>query len=135
MKQFIEIPTTTLNALKNLLFSEKGTDLSAIINDLSVTKNDDLTAIHVALAYKGIYPDIDKAPRFCRDYNNRYYRYDFVKHSLILGVIKAVRTEISYTNNEKKEISKDEITIGLKQWYEYVTDEQKILDEIVARRK
>lgn len=37
-KGFVEVPATTLNALKNMLFSADGVDLSAIVNDLAASE-------------------------------------------------------------------------------------------------
>lgn len=83
---FVTIPRQTLNTLKSLLFSENGTDLSKIIDDLSFGKNDDLTAINVALTFKGLKPQIDASAR--KDYNGN--QLVFVNYSLINDAVLAM---------------------------------------------
>jgi F420-0:gamma-glutamyl ligase len=83
---FVTIPRQTLNTLKSLLFSENGTDLSKIIDDLSFGKNDDLTAINVALTFKGLKPQIDPSAR--KDYNGS--QLVFINYSLINDAVLAM---------------------------------------------
>lgn len=87
----VSIPSATLNALKNLLFSsETGTDLSAIVDDLTRDPKDrDLTAINIALAFKGVQVDVDKTTKYEYCWKNKISKYEFYGHSLILGLIKA----------------------------------------------
>lgn len=85
---FVQIPTQTLNALKNMLFHNNGANLTNIINDLTPCEElRDLTAIHVALAHKGVPIDIDKAPRYEHHYGNIITKHEYVGYSLILGVV------------------------------------------------
>lgn len=88
---FVQIPTQTLNALKNMLFANNGgVNLTNIINDLTLNneRNLDLTAIHVALVHKGVQVDIDKATRYEHGGGNTIIKHEYVGHSLILGVVK-----------------------------------------------
>lgn len=99
---FVKIPLMTLKALKSLLFCKEGTvDLSSIINDLSINKEDkDVVAINVGLVYNEIQPEIDKTTRYKKDYR-RVYRYEFVDLSLILGTIKVKVSSICYNETTK----------------------------------
>lgn len=87
----VQIPIQTLNALKNMLFSnEGGVDFSNLINDLTPTEEHrDLTAIHIALVHKGVQIDICKAARYVHDWHNRVTKYEYISYSLILGIIRA----------------------------------------------
>lgn len=94
-KGFVEIPTTTLNALKNMLFSqnEDGVDLSNIINDLTPSaETKDLTAINIALTYKGVRVNIDERPHYAHEWKRKFIRFDYTGYSLILGVVKVHKT-------------------------------------------
>ena len=80
----VRISAAMLNCLKQVLFSQtNGVDLSPIVEDLG---GDDMTAIAVALAYKGIKPEIDDAPRFDQ-YCNHYDQYEFVSYSIIKNMV------------------------------------------------
>lgn len=138
-KGFVEMPTTTLNALKNMLFSnEGGVDLSAIVNDLTANEEHrDLTAINVALAYKGVRVQIDERPHYSYDWKNRYNRYDYVGYSLILGIIKVKRTLIEVAENgEEKIIFNSEVEcLDFDQWAEMTTNFEDIRQKIAERTK
>ena len=131
-KGFVEVPATTLNALKNMLFSaDNGVDLSAIINDIATEDNKDLTAINVALTYKGVRVDIDERPHYHYDWRNRFWRYDYVGYSLILGVVKAysILCEVDAEGN----IKEGEPTMGtytFAQWNDFPTDIATIFEKI-----
>ena len=80
MKQngMVEISAMTLNALKQLLFSEDGVNLTNIVKDLAAGgKNEDLSAINVGLTFKGIKPEMDMSPRWggFNDYWRQYIAY------------------------------------------------------------
>ena len=134
--QMINIPATTLNALKQMLFnSENGTDLTNIINDLG---GDDLTAIHVGLCHKGIKPEICQKSRYSRDYSDYFYRYDFVGFSMILNQVRAKRTRLQLTeNNDAKVISKvtEDCVFDIQRWEEMSTEADEIINEINNRKK
>lgn len=101
MKNTIELPIGTVKALKKMLFnSEKGVDLSGIIADVAKPENEDLTAINVALVYKGITPDIDTKPRFAQWGKESCAKYTFVKYSLILGVVYCSETECKIADGQ-----------------------------------
>lgn len=140
-KGFVEVPATTLNALKNMLFTqnENGVDLSNIINDINPSaESRDLTAINVALAYKGVRVQIDERPHYSYDWKNRYNRYDYIGHSLILGIVKVRRTllELAEDGTEKVFSTYENIECyGFDQWAEFDTDLTAIYEQIAERTK
>lgn len=129
---FVQVPTPTMNAIKNMIFSaDNGVDLSTIINDIATADNKDLTAINIALAYKGVKVDIDERPRYNFDWRNRFWRYDYTGYSLILGVVKVYSTlcEVDAEGN----IKEGEPTMGtytLEQWNNFTTDIATIFEKI-----
>ena len=141
-KGFVEIPQLTLKALKGLLFTEnEGIDLSSVINDLTPNEEmKDLTAINVALTYKGMKPEIDTSTRFSSDYRN-VKCYEFISYSLILGVVncKVIRERLPYDNNKlftKEDFKSDDKsfeTIGMETWLEMSTNKDSIQKEILDR--
>lgn len=137
-KGLVEIPATTLSALKNMLFSaDNGIDLATIINDVTVDcAYKDLTAINVALAYKGVKVDIDECPRYQYEWRNRFYRYDYTGYSLILGCIKAYCTlcEMDAEGNIK-EGETTTSTLNIAQWDELTTEIEEIKTKIAERTK
>jgi hypothetical protein len=138
-KGFVEVPTTTLNALKNMLFSAEGVDLSAIVNDLAASDDQkDLMAINVALTYKGVQIDIDKRTHYEYDWKNRYNRFEYVGYSLILGIVKVQRTlvEVAENGEEKVVSTYDNIECyGFDQWEALDTDLSAIYAKIAERTK
>lgn len=105
----VEISAMTLNALKQLLFSEDGVDLTNIVKDLAAGgKNEDLSAINVGLSFKGIKPEMDMSPRWgnFNEYWRQYYAYTPVGYSLILDRVTYKKCEIS------RDKEKDEWTSG-----------------------
>lgn len=138
-KGFVEVPATTLNALKNMLFTDNGVDLSPIINDLVADyASKDLTAINIALAYKGVKVDIDERPHYSYDWRNRYNRFDYIGYSIILGVVKVKRTLVEVAENgEEKDVSTYEGVecYGFDQWAEFDTDLSAIYAKIAERTK
>ena len=138
-KGFVEVPQTTLNALKNMLFTnnEGSVDLSSIINDLTPNaESRDLTAINVALTYKGVCVDIDERPHYAYDYRNRFCQYDFCGYSLILGVVKCVRTYCELCEDGTIAVLNKESNIQLfDQWAEMTTDFEDIRAKIAKQTK
>lgn len=141
-KGFVEIPKTTLSALKGLLFDKDGEIvLSSIIDDLTPNKEmRDLFAINVALTFKGLKPNIDTKTRFNSEY--RVVRsYEFVSYSLILGVVncKVVCEKLPYDNNKlftKEDFKSDGEsfeTIGIDTWLELSTDKDSVQKGILER--
>ena len=105
----VEISAMTLNALKQLLFSEDGVNLTNIVKDLAAGgKNEDLSAINVGLTFKGIKPEMDMSPRWggFNDYWRQYIAYTPVGYSLILDRVTYKKCEIS------RDKEKDEWTSG-----------------------
>lgn len=107
MKQngMVEISAMTLNALKQLLFSEDGVNLTSIVEDLVAGgKNKDLSAINVGLTFKGIKPEMDMSPRWgnFNDYWRQYSAYTPVGYSLILDRVTYKKCEIT-RDKEKDE--------------------------------
>lgn len=119
MATMVEIPATTLNALKGLLFnSENGVDLSGIINDLG---GDDLTAINVALAFKKLVPEIDRKLRYSLSYiKDSYTVYEYQNFSLIRGTVDVIKQTI-YFDNRREPYSVQE-TLPIAKWYEFSTE-------------
>ena len=105
----VEISAMTLNALKQLLFSEDGVNLTGIVEDLAAGgKNKDLSAINVGLTFKGIKPEMDMSPRWgnFNEYWRQYSAYTPVGYSLILDRVTYKKCEIS------RDKEKDEWTSG-----------------------
>lgn len=139
-KGFVEMPIQTLNAVRKMLFSnEGGVDLTAIVNDITASDEyRDLTAINVALAYKGVEIDIDKRPRFEYDWKNRYTRYDYVGYSLILEFVKVRRTVVEVSENgEENVVSTYDHTEckDFTQWAEMEVEKSSVLAKIAERNK
>ena len=134
-KGFVQMPTQTLNALKNMLFTnEGGVDLSNIINDLAADDTHrDLTAIHVALVHKGVNIDIDKATRYEHIYRNKITKHEYVGYSLILGIIKVQSYDchIDETGDLIVDHKRDSMSCyGFDQWAEWTTNCSDLLDKI-----
>ena len=135
----INVPVSTLNAIKNLLFSEKegGVDLSPIVNDLTVgSDNSDLMAINVGLTFKGIKPEIDKSTRYSVDYRE-LVEYKFVSYSMIRDVVTCTRKVIAkWDKNDLCPCSNSKEytdTMSLNSWYDRETDRSIPTAELVER--
>jgi hypothetical protein len=127
----VQIPSTTLNALKGLLFTKtgNGVDLTGIIEDLG---GDDLVAINVALVYNKIVPEIDTTIRWEHHYRNQIYRYEFVHYSLLLDRVTCKRTMVKVLEDGALEDSwSDEVTTSYDSWLCRSTD----LDSVVEKAK
>lgn len=134
-KGMVSVPSMTLNALKGLLFSnENGVDLTNIINDLITDESQrDLTAINVALVHKGIAPEIDTAVRYEHNYGNRFSKFEFVKHSLILGTVTCTRTDCTIGEHGDIEIGRqhsDLAVLDYERWCSLSTDVKDILAQM-----
>jgi hypothetical protein len=129
----VEMPAVTLNAIKSLLFTDKGgIDLSSIINDLG---GSDLTAINVALVYKGAKPQIDTRSRYEWNYGTKYYRYDFVSFSLILNKVECKKVAYNLLESgDAEETGSYDTVIDLQDWLSKTTNAQDIVD-IINKRK
>lgn len=137
----ISVPSTTLNALKGLLFSEKGeVDLSPIVSDLTTADtNPDLMAINVGLTFRGLKPEIDTTRRYSKDYRS-LVQYDFISYSLILDKVTAHRKVISKWDDNKGDLCpyKDDgydVSFSLSEWYGKDTESFPATNEIVKQFK
>lgn len=126
------INAATLNCIKQLLFSqnEEGVDLNPIVQDLG---GNDMTAINVALVFKGVKPEIDTNSRYggYSKYWKSYEKYEFVKYSLILDEVEANVTELTF-NPETGEFTDKELApkfFSLEDWLSLTdTPDQLIAD-------
>ena len=129
----VTISAAMLNCLKQVLFSQtNGVDLSPIVEDLG---GDDKTAIAVALAYKGIKPEIDDAPRFDYYGSNSYVKYECVSYSIIRDCVTVKETCITLdkeTQLWRKETRSYQSTIGLSRWLSLSTSEKDCIDKVRA---
>lgn len=130
-KGFVQIPTQTLNALKNMLFTNEGVDFSNLINDLTPTEEQrDLTAIHIALVHKGVQIDICKANRYVHDWGNRVTKYEYLGHSLILGLVRAKATTCHIDEHGDLVVDKERDGVqcyGFDQWAAMTTNVADLL--------
>ena len=94
-EQTIPVNKSTLSAIKQMLFGKTGTNLTNIINDVTLGDNDDLAAINVALAFQGFKPEVDKTPRFKSGWKS-YSKYEVIKSSLITGLLRVKVTYFKY---------------------------------------
>lgn len=137
-KGFVQVPAITLNALKNMLFTnEGGVDLSAIVNDIATEDTKDITAINVALVYKGVAIDINKETHYVYSWSSQFYSYTFVGFSMILGIVKVQRTLCKFDENgEIVQIEPTrEDTCSLLDWESWTTNIDDIRNEIASRKK
>ena len=126
------ISAATLNCIKQLLFSQngEGVDLNPIVQDLG---GDDMTAINVALVFKGVKPKIDTNSRYggYSTYWKSYEKYEFVKYSLILDKVEVNVTESTF-NPETGTFTDKELApkfFSLKDWLNLAdTSDQLIAD-------
>lgn len=139
MKQngMVEISAMTLNALKQLLFSEDGVNLTGIVEDLAAGgKNKDLSAINVGLTFKGIKPEMDMSPRWgnFNDYWRQYSAYTPVGYSLILDRVTYKKCEIT-RDKEKDEWTSGKVcedSMPMADWLNLTTDKADV-DAFVAK--
>ena len=136
----VNVPTSTLNAIKSMLFSEKegGVDLSPIVADLVVGNMcEDLVAINVGLTFRGIKPDIDKTTRYNRDYQS-LMEYTFVGYSMIRDIVTFRKRTIARWDEKVGDLipcadNKDfwTDTTSLDGWYRLNTDRSVPMTELV----
>jgi hypothetical protein len=139
MKQngMVEISAMTLNALKQLLFSEDGVNLTNIVKDLAAGgKNEDLSAINVGLTFKGIKPEMDMSPRWgdFNDYWRQYTAYTPVGYSLILDRVTYKKCNIS--RDKEKDVWTSgkvyEDSMSMADWLNLTTEKADV-DAFVAK--
>jgi hypothetical protein len=136
-KSMVNISAATLNALKQMLFSnENGVNLTTVINDLSsgLNQNADLVAINVGLSYKGITPEIDKTTRYddFSEYWRQFRRFEFISYSLILDMVKVKPIEITRKKDadewEEKEL--EPMVFTLEHWMGMTTSPDEYVKKI-----
>ena len=131
-KHLTAVPTTTLNALKNMLFTKNGIDLKNIIDDISVGfANEDLAAINIALTHLGIKPEICQKSRYQKEYKNRFHRYDFVKFSQIFGVVQTKSILCELTDDGVQELREECVAnLPVETWLNLDTDIKTFLSTL-----
>lgn len=121
----ITISVAMANCIKQLIFSEtKGVNLTPIVEDI---EGDDMTAVAVALAYKGIKPEIDTTTRFEFSYQNTYYKNEFVHYSLIKDMVTHKQTRITWntkTNHWDEYVIPTPVYTSLASWLKMTTSEE-----------
>ena len=133
----VEISAMTLNALKQLLFSEDGVNLTNIVKDLAAGgKNEDLSAINVGLTFKGIKPEMDMSPRWGNfsEYWRQYSAYTPVGYSLILDRVTYRKCEIT-RDKEKDEWTSGKVyedSMSMADWLNLTTDKADV-DAFIAK--
>lgn len=135
-KGLVAIPEPTLNALKNLLFSAKGTiDVSPIVNDLAISENcRDIMAINIALVMNGMKPDIGKF-RFKKE-GRLLVTWELTHFSLISGLVTVKVSAIKYDSETKTftdcDIFPKESNIDYSEWAEASSSKKEILYKFEA---
>lgn len=132
----VEISAMTLNALKNMLFSEEGVNIDPIVEDLTdgLELNNDLVAINCALLMKGYKPKIDITTRFrMGSTSTKYYiEMKFVSYSLITNKVTVIETEVYHKDGEWKDSSIHRgRVIDYNQWLDYKTFASDYIEEII----
>ena len=133
----VEISAMTLNALKQLLFSEDGVNLTGIVDDLAAGgKNKDLSAINVGLTFKCIKPEMDMSPRWGNfsDYWRQYSAYTPVGYSLILDRVTYRKCEIT-RDKERDEWTSGRVyedSMSMADWLNLTTDKSEV-DTFIAK--
>ena len=133
----VEISAMTLNALKQLLFSEDGVNLTNIVKDLTAGgKNEDLSAINVGLTFKGIKPEMDMSSRWgnFNEYWRQYSAYTPIGYSLILDRVTYRKCEIS-RDKEKDEWTSGKVyedSMPMADWLNLTTEKADV-DAFVAK--
>ena len=133
----VEISAMTLNALKQLLFSEDGVNLTNIVKDLTAGgKNEDLSAINVGLTFKGIKPEMDMSSRWgsFNEYWRQYSAYTPVGYSLILDRVTYKKCEIT-RDKEKDEWTSGKViedSMPMADWLNLTTEKADV-DAFIAK--
>ena len=135
-KGLVAVPEPTLNALKNLLFSTKGTiDVSPIVNDLAISENcRDIMAINIALVMNGMKPDIGKF-RFKKE-GSLLITWELTHFSLISGIVTVRVSAMKYDSETKTftdcDIFPKESNIDYSEWAEASSNKKEIIDKFEA---
>lgn len=132
-KGLVAMPLPTLNALKQLLFNDKGTvDISPIVNDMTTEENNqDLLAINIALVMKGMKPEIGKF-RYKKE-GDLLITWEMKHFSLINGIVTVKVSAHKYDRENKtfvdySRIIKEEC-IEYSTWAEASADKGLLIDQ------
>ena len=131
-KGLVSIPKPTFNALKNLLFSTEGIDVSPIVNDLAISEDcKDLMAVNIALVMKDMKPEIGKF-RYKKE-GRLFVTWELVHYSLINGIVTVKVSAMRYDSETKTftdyEVFPKENHIDYLEWAEASNNKREILDK------
>jgi hypothetical protein len=134
-KGMVAVPTPTLAAIKALLTSESGIDVSPIVEDLAVSPDHkDFMFINVALVMKGKVPDIGKY-RYKKE-GNLLLTYEATHFSLISGIVSVKKTALRYKAESDTYVDYDMINhednIDYCEWADMTDDRRSVLDQFKA---
>lgn len=128
-KGMVAVPTPTLKAIKTLLTSESGIDVSPIVEDLAVSPDHkDFMFINVALVMKGKVPDIGKY-RYKKE-GNLLITYEATHFSLIAGIVSVKKTALRYRSDgeifEDYDMINHEDNLDYSEWAEMSEDKEEV---------
>lgn len=131
-KGLVSVPKPTFNALKNLLFSTEGIDVSPIVNDLAISEDcKDLMAVNIALVMKDMKPEIGKF-RYKKE-GRLFVTWELVHYSLINGIVTVKVSAMRYDSETKTftdyEVFPKENHIDYLEWAEASNNKREILDK------
>ena len=131
-KGMVAVPTPTLAAIKAMLTSEAGIDVSPIVEDLAISPDHkDFMFINVALVMKGKVPDIGKY-RYKKE-GNLLLTYEVTHFSLISGIVSVKKTALRYKPDGETFVDYDMINhednIDYTEWAEMTDDRRSVLDQ------
>lgn len=131
-KGMVAVPTPTLAAIKAMLTSEAGIDVTPIVEDLAVSPDHkDFMFINVALVMKGKVPDIGKY-RYKKE-GNLLITYEATHFSLISGIISVKKTALRYKPDGETFVDYDMINhednIDYSEWADMTDDKRSVLDQ------
>ena len=130
-ESMISVPTGTMQAIKDLLYvKEGGVDLSNILDDLSMGRENLLLSINLALAFKGKTPKLDQTIRYESGYKS-YSSYECPSYSLILNQVTC--SKIYWKRNDEgqwvAQETNDNYLMSYEEWLQLSTN----LDEVKSR--
>ena len=136
-KGMVAVPTPTLAAIKALLTSESGIDVSPIVEDLAVSPDHkDFMFINVALVMKGKVPDIGKY-RYKKE-GNLLLTYEATHFSLISGIVSVKKTALRYKAESDTYVDYDMINhednIDYCEWADMTDDKRSVLDQFKSNK-
>lgn len=137
-KGMVAVPTPTLAAIKALLSSESGIDVSPIVEDLAVSPDHkDFMFINIALVMKGKVPDIGKV-RYAKE-GNLLITYELTHFSLISGIVSVKKTALRYKADGDNFVDYDMINheenIDYYQWAEMTDDKSSVIEQFKPNKQ